>query len=97
MLEDLLAEIDIEAIHKRLANGPLHNIYMQMVEDVRKMREAAKDIPLCQKLLDDLNKPAINRTELKWVYAGMFCILNLLLEQENTTGGLPGGNACKLL
>ena len=73
----------IEDIHKKLSNSPLHSIHSQIISDVKKLRELGKDISICEQLLEDLTKPVVHKSNLRFIYAGMICMLNILLEKQS--------------
>jgi hypothetical protein len=80
---DALTKINIEQIHKRFADSHLHSLHSQMVMDVQKLKDLGKNIPICNELINDLSKPCVNKSNLKLVYAGILCIIGLLLDEEN--------------
>jgi hypothetical protein len=91
-MKEIISKIKVEDIHKKLSDSPLHSLHSQIVSDINKLRELGKDIPICEQIINDLAKPVVYRTNLRFIYAGMACILNVLLEQEQDHGEIhqPG-------
>jgi hypothetical protein len=75
VLKTILEDLKSDEVIKRIDN------HKNMVFTINELRE--KNIPFCNQLIDDLNKPIVYNSNLRFVYIGIICILTLLLNKDD--------------